>query len=190
MQCYVTVNGAPSCYGKYRISLQQSYTKGWSRWITCLIVCRCHESQEEHSTYLTMVKILKRKPCNPSRAAVPAKRWKITVADTPCTSAQAPKTSSRLNLTLSDWMTVYAYVDSHPDLTQADIVWHSTTQAVRRSRHVRSSLSCAEGLKQHYGGDPQFSVNLSFKLIKFRALLSREEMLTTKQATLEAYWKH
>ena len=42
----------------------------------------------------------------------------------------------------------------------------------------------------HYGGDPQFSVNLSFKLIKFRALLSWEEMLTTKQATLEAYWKH
>ena len=42
----------------------------------------------------------------------------------------------------------------------------------------------------HYGGDPQFSVNLSFKLIKFSALLSWEEMLTTKQATLEAYWKH
>ena len=42
----------------------------------------------------------------------------------------------------------------------------------------------------HYGGDPQFSVNLSFKLIKFRALLSQEEMLTTKQATFEAYWKH
>ena len=31
----------------------------------------------------------------------------------------------------------------------------------------------------HYGGNPQFSVSLSFKLIKFRALLSREEMLTT-----------
>ena len=42
----------------------------------------------------------------------------------------------------------------------------------------------------HYGGDPQFSVNLSFKLIKFRALLSQEEMLTTKQATFEAYWKY
>ena len=42
----------------------------------------------------------------------------------------------------------------------------------------------------HYGGNPQFSVNLSFKLIKFRALLSQEEMLTTKQATLQAYWKH
>ena len=54
-----------------------------------------------------MVEILKRKPCNPSRAAVPAKRRKITVADTPHTSVQAPKTSSRLNLTLSDWMTVY-----------------------------------------------------------------------------------
>ena len=29
----------------------------------------------------------------------------------------------------------------------------------------------------HYGGDPHFSVNLSFKLIKFRALLSREKCL-------------
>ena len=42
----------------------------------------------------------------------------------------------------------------------------------------------------HYRGDPQFSVSLSFKLIKFRALLSWEEMLTTKPATLKAYWKH
>jgi len=28
LQCYVTVNGAPHCYGRYRISLQQSYTNG------------------------------------------------------------------------------------------------------------------------------------------------------------------
>ena len=29
----------------------------------------------------------------------------------------------------------------------------------------------------HYGGNPQFSVNLPFRLIKFRALLSREKCL-------------
>ena len=28
LQCSVTVNGAPSYYGSYHISLQQSYTKG------------------------------------------------------------------------------------------------------------------------------------------------------------------
>ena len=60
-------------------------------------------------------------------------------------------------------------------------------------------LSCQELIEpcrrikagcMHYGSNPQFSVSLSFKLIKFRALLSWEEMLTTKPATLEAYWKH
>ena len=160
----------------------------------------CHESQEEHSTYLTMVEILKRKSCSPSRAAVPAKRWKITVADTPRTSAQAPKTSSHLNLTLSDWMTVYAYVDSHPDPNGDVIEVDGDNDDVDDDDAGSETVPSRQGLIElcrrieagctHYGGDPRFSVSLSFKLIKFRALLSREEMLTTKQATLEAYWKH
>ena len=41
----------------------------------------------------------------------------------------------------------------------------------------------------HYGGDPQFSVNLSRKLIQYRALLNREDMLTAKQTTL-TFCKH
>ena len=63
------------------------------------------------------------------------------MADTPRTSAQAPKTSSRLNLTLSDWMTVYAYVDSHPDLTQTDIVWHFSSLPTGALIFDQSTLS-------------------------------------------------
>ena len=37
----------------------------------------------------------------------------------------------------------------------------------------------------HYGGDPQFSVNLSHDLIKYRVLLQREEFLTAKQTKVD-----
>ncbi|KIM55682.1 hypothetical protein SCLCIDRAFT_134184, partial [Scleroderma citrinum Foug A] len=37
------------------------------------------------------------------------------------------KTSSCQNLTLSDWMTVYSYVDLYPNVSQADIVRHFST---------------------------------------------------------------
>ncbi|KAF9224586.1 DDE-domain-containing protein [Gyrodon lividus] len=35
-----------------------------------------------------------------------------------------PITSSRTNLTLADWLSVYAYIDSHPGVNQASIVQH------------------------------------------------------------------
>jgi len=41
----------------------------------------------------------------------------------------------------------------------------------------------------HYGGDPQFSVNLSHDLIKYRALLQQEEFLIAKQTTLDMLFK-
>jgi len=40
----------------------------------------------------------------------------------------------------------------------------------------------------YYGGDAQFSFNLSCDLIKFRALLQREALLTSKQTTLDAFF--
>ena len=88
-----------------------------------------------------MPEILKRKPRDPPKT-VSTKWRKIGVGtDLPRTSAQLPKTSSRPNLTLSDWMTVYSYADSHPDCTQADIVRHFSTLVTGALIFDQSTLS-------------------------------------------------
>ncbi|OJA10065.1 hypothetical protein AZE42_10564 [Rhizopogon vesiculosus] len=47
---------------------------------------------------------------------------KPKVNDTPATSAQpAAHTAARQNLTLNDWLTVFAYIDAHPAISQCDI---------------------------------------------------------------------
>lgn len=71
---------------------------------------------------------LKRKPRNQSAIAkLPAKRTKVEDRNAPRTSAQAPPTSSWKNLTLADWLTVYAFVDEHPTARQGDVVRHFAT---------------------------------------------------------------
>src|SRR5436190_20387868 len=50
------------------------------------------------------------------------KRHMNTSKDSPATSAQPASDMRRRNLTLHDWMTVFAYVDSHQDMSQGDIV--------------------------------------------------------------------
>ncbi|KAG6329032.1 hypothetical protein ID866_10057 [Astraeus odoratus] len=69
-----------------------------------------------------MLEMLKWKLCNPPKTTPPVKQHKIGMKDASHTSAQLPITSSCKNLTLSDWMTIYSYVDSHPDIPQSDIV--------------------------------------------------------------------
>jgi hypothetical protein len=67
---------------------------------------------------------LKRKPRDkPAAYNRPAKQRRIA-EDTPRTSAQSPEGSSRQNLTLSDWMSVYSYVDMHHNVPQAQVVQH------------------------------------------------------------------
>ncbi|KAK2459239.1 hypothetical protein APHAL10511_008744, partial [Amanita phalloides] len=60
----------------------------------------------------------------PSEAtAQPAKKPKRVPKpkDVPATSALPPIKSARRNLTLADWMTVFAYTDSHQEANQAAI---------------------------------------------------------------------
>ena len=59
----------------------------------------------------------------------------------PRTSAQLPKASSHQNLTLSDWLIVYSYVDSHPDVPQADIVQHFGSLPTGALVFTQSTLS-------------------------------------------------
>jgi len=60
-----------------------------------------------------------------------------------------------------------------------------------------AALPCSELIRlckeleagcMHYAGDPQFSLNLSSYLIKFRARLQREEFLTAKQTMLDTFF--
>ncbi|KIO09703.1 hypothetical protein M404DRAFT_131784 [Pisolithus tinctorius Marx 270] len=88
-----------------------------------------------------MPEILKRKPHNPLKTAPPVKWHKIGVENAPWTSAQLPKTSCQQNLTLSDWMAVYSYVDSHPNVPQADIVRHFSTLTTGALLFDQSTLS-------------------------------------------------
>ncbi|KAG2067900.1 hypothetical protein BDR04DRAFT_1158532 [Suillus decipiens] len=68
---------------------------------------------------------LKRKPRDrPAAYNRPAKQQKIITKDTPLSLNSSSSSSSRQNLTLSDWMTVYSFIDSHPHATQAKIVNH------------------------------------------------------------------
>ncbi|KIK19908.1 hypothetical protein PISMIDRAFT_106710 [Pisolithus microcarpus 441] len=87
-----------------------------------------------------MPEILKRKPHDPP-TAVPSKWWKIGATNLPCTSAQLSKTTSHLNLTLSDWMNVYSYIDSHLDCTQSEIVHYFSTLSTRALIFDQSTLS-------------------------------------------------
>ncbi|KIK13080.1 hypothetical protein PISMIDRAFT_119583, partial [Pisolithus microcarpus 441] len=81
------------------------------------------------------------KPRNPPKTTPPAKWHNTGVNDAPRTSAQLPATSSRQNLTLSDWMTVYSYVDSHPNASQVDIVRHFSSLATGALLFDQSTLS-------------------------------------------------
>ncbi|KAG6331092.1 hypothetical protein ID866_7996 [Astraeus odoratus] len=69
-------------------------------------------------------------------------KWcNIGVKDAPHSLAQPSKTSSHKNLTLFDWMTVYYFVDSHPNTPQADVIQQFSTLPlgkVKRSKRANA----------------------------------------------------
>ncbi|KAH0828106.1 hypothetical protein J3R83DRAFT_3776, partial [Lanmaoa asiatica] len=55
------------------------------------------------------------KPCNPCI---------LSSKDTPRSSAQSLQPQCKENLTLHDWMTVFAYFDAHSKISQDAVVKH------------------------------------------------------------------
>ena len=61
--------------------------------------------------------------------------------DAPKTSAQPVKRTTRENLTLHDWMTVFKFVDEHPTMSQQAIVKHFETRLEGALVFTQATLS-------------------------------------------------
>jgi len=61
--------------------------------------------------------------------------------DAPRTSGKTASTMQRENLTGHDWMTVYAFVDEHPGMSQGDVVWHFASKTTNALIFTQSTLS-------------------------------------------------
>ncbi|KAF9220335.1 DDE-domain-containing protein [Gyrodon lividus] len=74
---------------------------------------------------------------------LPAKKQK-TAHKVSATSAQPPvaQSTTRSNFTLSDWMTIFSYVNSHPTLPQNCIVEHFQTLKSGALIFTQSTLCC------------------------------------------------
>ncbi|KAF9219906.1 DDE-domain-containing protein [Gyrodon lividus] len=81
--------------------------------------------------------------CKPRTAPTPYNRQpkKSKPKDTPPTPALAVTSTSWQNLTLSDWLTVFAYIGAHPLTPQADVVKHFQTQRSGALIFTQSMLS-------------------------------------------------
>ncbi|PPQ75268.1 hypothetical protein CVT25_000841 [Psilocybe cyanescens] len=64
-----------------------------------------------------------RKP-RPKPAPYARKEKKAHVKDTPRTSSKPAAAGRHENLTLADWISVFKFIDSHPLLSQGDVVTH------------------------------------------------------------------
>ena len=61
--------------------------------------------------------------------------------DKPETSAKSVATKHRDNLTLQDWLTVFAFIDAHPTLSQERVVDHFSSLAKGSLKFTQSTLS-------------------------------------------------
>ncbi|KIK79000.1 hypothetical protein PAXRUDRAFT_770962 [Paxillus rubicundulus Ve08.2h10] len=75
----------------------------------------------------------------PTKYTWSAKRQKVN--DAPNTSTQPAKSTSCQNLTLGDWLTIYAYINSHPSISQLDVVTHFQTLRTGALVFTQSMLS-------------------------------------------------
>ncbi|KAG2085969.1 hypothetical protein BD769DRAFT_1534182 [Suillus cothurnatus] len=76
----------------------------------------------------------------------PYKQRSETVAknkDAPATSAKPHKVTTRKNLTLNDWLVVFAYTDTHPHQSQVEIVLHLEKELTGALAFSQTALSRA-----------------------------------------------
>ncbi|KAF8222497.1 hypothetical protein L208DRAFT_1322521 [Tricholoma matsutake] len=74
------------------------------------------------------------------------------------TSAKIVKEKNHKNLTLHDWMTVFTFIDQHPDMTQGNIVKHfaskSDSALLFNQCTLSQKLKSWEELEKHITSHP------------------------------------
>ncbi|KAG1796563.1 hypothetical protein EV424DRAFT_1333821, partial [Suillus variegatus] len=116
---------------------------------------------------------------------------KQKVKDAPLTSAQpaAARTATRQNLTLSDWLTVFAYVNAHPAMLQCDIVKHFKSLQSNALIFTQSTLS--QKFKEWLTLEAQFKIPLLQQLNDNpNALSSKCPCVVTRPDALFLWVKH
>ena len=89
-----------------------------------------------------MVCSTKKRPSRPKPGPYKRKPTTSDGKDAPITSIAASKTiHHRQNLTLKDWMTVFAYMDAHPDLPQERVVHYFKTKPQDALEFTQAILS-------------------------------------------------
>ena len=76
-------------------------------------------------------------PCKSKAKDAP----KLSVRNDAPRSSVRPVMQKRLNLTLHDWLTVFAFIDSHPDMSQENVVTYFKTRAEGALYFDQSTLS-------------------------------------------------
>ena len=62
--------------------------------------------------------------------------------DRPETSAKSAVTKQHNNLTLQDWLVIFAFIDAHPTLSQEQVVDHFSSLEKGALKFTQSTLSC------------------------------------------------
>ncbi|KAG1865845.1 hypothetical protein DFJ58DRAFT_838488 [Suillus subalutaceus] len=88
-----------------------------------------------------MVRSPKKRQSHPKPAPYKRKPKTPHQKDGPATSTKHSDTSERKNLTLNDWLMVFAYINEHPDLPQDRIVQHFKTRKEGVLEFTQATLS-------------------------------------------------
>ncbi|KAG2071176.1 hypothetical protein BDR04DRAFT_1016704, partial [Suillus decipiens] len=94
--------------------------------------------------------------------------------DAPATSAKPHKVTTRKNLTLNDWLVVFAYIDTHPHQSQAEIVLHFENELTGALAFSQSALSCA--LKRRPELEARINSNLNALSSKCPHVVTRPDV--------------
>lgn len=94
--------------------------------------------------------------------------------DAPVTAAKIKSKATRENLSLHDWLTIFAYIDKHPGVSQGDIVGHFASKADGSLHFTQSTLS--RKLKMRQQLEEQVHDNPNALSAKRRRIVTRPDV--------------
>lgn len=92
----------------------------------------------------------------------------------PTTSAKSAEKKGWENLTLHDWLTVFKFIDTHPDLPQADIVMHFKT--LKEGALIFSQSALSRNIKRRSELEERVDSNPTALLAKRPRIVTRPDV--------------